>query len=210
MQPRIQWGLSALVCLALIVIHMQRVDAAPLTDVNGHWAEDELNDVIEQGWMKGYVDGSFGVNRKVTRAEMATIMSRAFEQLPKQQSALAYTDVPTFHWAFDAIQYSSSVGLMKGATADKFRPNREMTRAELAQMVSRLIPENEGDETIVYSDVPSGFWAVEAINKVSLSGYLTGYSDQTFHPNKSVTRAEVAVVLDRLKQKPSTNRNAGV
>ncbi|TDQ42177.1 S-layer homology domain-containing protein [Aureibacillus halotolerans] len=187
-----------LIVLVVVGSGFERVSAAPFEDIQGHWAEDSLRNVIEQGWMKGYVDGRFGVNRNITRAEVSLILKRSFS-FPAEGSE-DYTDVPTFHWAYDSIKYVSGAGLMQGMTGNKFYPNEELTRAQLAQVIVRLDSNGSTSQTRqVFSDVPSSFWGYDAIMQANANGSMTGYADGSFLPNRDVTRAEFAVVLSRIK-----------
>ena len=93
--------------------------------------------------MRGYDDGTFRPNEKITRAELAAIISR-FAELDGT-SAPSFSDIEG-HWAQDSIRLAASNGWIYGYTDGSFRPNQAITRAETAAMINRVLdrtPKNE-------------------------------------------------------------------
>ncbi|MBB6672965.1 cadherin-like beta sandwich domain-containing protein [Cohnella nanjingensis] len=82
-----------------------------------------------------------------------------------------------------------------------FKPNRSLTRAELATILARIIPDGTaGPSAAAFKDVPAAYWAKDAISKLSSLSIVNGYPDGTFHPNAPVTRAELASLLIKIKK----------
>ena len=86
---------------------------------------------------------------------------------------------------------------MLGQTDKLFVPNKQMTRAEFAMIISRILGQIESDEVMVYKDV-KGEWYAEAIQKASAAHILQGYPDGTFKPNAPISRAEILTSLARM------------
>ncbi|KUP25729.1 S-layer homology domain-containing protein [Paenibacillus sp. DMB5] len=88
------------------------------------------------------------------------------------------------------------MGLMNGYPDGSFKPDRQITRAELASLVVLL-----GNITAApgagYSDVAAGYWAESAILQAQGAGILKGYADGTFRPGQPVTRAEAVTAVNR-------------
>ena len=146
-------------------------------------------------YLKGYGNGLFKPDKEITRAEMATILSRVITR-EAVTNAPHFTDVNPSHWAAKAIAQTAVMGLMKGYPDGKFRPEQPITRAEAAKVISLLTtaPQVKGAG---YTDT-TGNWAEADIRIAQGAGILRGYTDGTFHPSASLTRAEAAAVVNRL------------
>lgn len=104
-------------------------------------------------------------------------------------------------WAVEAIEYVKNNGWMNGKSETEFYPKDDLTRAEFATIISRILNlEQYKVKEYVYPD-SEGHWAEKAIGLVTVAGYMRGYDDYTFKPNKEITREEVATVLANMKLK---------
>ncbi|MDP4182107.1 MAG: S-layer homology domain-containing protein, partial [Bacillota bacterium] len=85
---------------------------------------------------------------------------------------------------------------MRGYSDNTFRPEQSLTRAEMAVIIANLDGVSKGNlETTEFKDVPKNHWAAWAISYVLKKGYFKGYEDNTYRPNKYITRAELSTVL---------------
>ncbi|MGF7047781.1 hypothetical protein J2T13_002287 [Paenibacillus sp. DS2015] len=109
-------------------------------------------------------------------------------------NAIASVKVMLFSNRFGNIQH---IRYILGYPDHTFKPEKSLTRAELATIIARLIGEYDEDVTMKYSDVPQKFWASSYIQTVTRHNIFTGYTDGSFHPNAPVTREELAVVMVR-------------
>ncbi|MCD1261192.1 S-layer homology domain-containing protein [Paenibacillus athensensis] len=151
-------------------------------------------------YVNGYEDGTFRPERAITRAEMATILTRVVEQ-ESTATDIAYSDVPAGHWAAAAISKATTMKLMSGYPDGTFGPDRPITRAEMASLVSLLATANS--DGAGFSDI-AGHWAQAAILKAQGAGLIEGYPDGSFQPEQAITRAEaVAIINKTLGRKPS-------
>ena len=147
-------------------------------------------------YIVGFEDGTFRPNAKLTRAETAQIVYRLLTAPGAGTLPCSYGDVPAGKWFAPAVTALCALGLFDDGTA--FRPNDPITRAELVDLLVRLAPDGESAGTAAFSDVPATHWAAEAIAKGVSLGWLQGYPDGTFGPEKSLTRAEACTVLNRV------------
>ncbi len=170
-------------------------------------ADDTAVGTLEP-YLSGYPDGTFRPSQSIKRAEFAAILHRLGLKSADASAAgraAGYEDVAAKHWAAEAIADMQSSGLMLGDNQGRFRPGAAVTRAEMASIVARLIPAGAGDQTATAAlpDDVQGHWAAEAIGKALQAGILQGYPDNSFHPDRPLTRAETVRVLNRLLERPT-------
>lgn len=165
-----------------------------LTDTRGHWAESNINKLVALGAIKGYPDGSFKPDKKITRAEFIAILINALKLSGK--SGKAFTDTAN-HWAKDYISTASAYGIIAGFDDDTFRPNDIITREQMMVMVvnaAKLTQVND-DEAAFTDKSDISPWASGAINAAKKNGIIGGYPDNSFKPLDNATRAEAVTVI---------------
>ncbi|WP_033121288.1 S-layer homology domain-containing protein [Oscillibacter sp. ER4] len=172
---------------------------SPVTFVNRKAAE--LNRTDHFAFLVGYTDGTFGPERNMTRAEVTTMFARLLtEQIEADKTySNTFSDVPKGCWAANYIGYMQQFGIITGYSDGSFRPDAPVTRAEFAAIASRFEKLTEGSKS--FTDVPDTYWAARYINFAATRGWVTGYSDGTFKPENTITRAEVAAVTCRLLER---------
>ena len=143
----------------------------------------------------GYPDGSVRPNGSITRAEAAAMLARllnieAIGSAAKPQ--FTDTDSSWYNKAINAVVFR---GIMKGYPDGRFRPNAPITRAEFTQMISTI--DNKPYGVAPFADVP-GHWAERAIGSEYQAKRITGYPDGLFRPDANITRAEAAVILNKI------------
>lgn len=106
-----------------------------------------------------------------------------------------FTDL-SGHWAAAYVEALASRGLIRGLEDGTFQPDRAVTRAEFAALVVASFPSlPEVKPLTTFVDVPADFWAKNVIFKAQQQGFLSGYPDQTFRPNDSITRVQGMVAI---------------
>ncbi len=170
-------------------------------DVGTHWAAGTIERAIKLDIAKGYQDGTFRPNGNVTRAEFATFISRALK-LPTASSQPEFSDTDlTKAWAKPYIAQVVEAGLINGYTDQTFKPDRAITRAELAVIIARAagLQSNGTGTQLTFkdsADVPA--WALKAIEAAVEAGLIQGKSGNLFDPNGQATRAEALTMIMRL------------
>ena len=172
---------------------------SPVIFVNHKAAE--LNRTDHFIFLVGYTDGTFGPERDMTRAEVTTMFARLLtEQIEADKTdSNPFSDVPKGYWAANYIGYMQQFGIITGYSDGSFRPDAPVTRAEFAAIASRFEKLTEGSKS--FTDVPDTYWAARYIDFAATRGWVTGYSDGTFKPENTITRAEVAAVTCRLLER---------
>lgn len=141
------------------------------TDVNGSaWYANTVATLSNAGILAGYPDGSFRPNDPITRAEFAAIATR-FDDLAAADST--FTDIDG-HWAEDAINAAYGAGWVGGYPDGTFRPNNNITRAEVMSLVNRVLDrevDEDGmlDDMLTWIDNEPGTWYYEAVQEATNS-----------------------------------------
>ncbi|CEO10520.1 glucan endo-1 [[Clostridium] sordellii] len=104
------------------------------------------------------------------------------------------------HWAKKEINQFISSGYVNGYEDETFRPDNSITRAEFVKLVNKYFGFNN-KEDIKFSDININDWYYNDICIASKTGYINGYEDKTFKPNKTITREEVSKILISIKNK---------
>jgi hypothetical protein len=107
----------------------------------------------------------------------------------------SFPDVPPDYWARPFVEALAKRGIAVGSPDGSFRPDQPVTRAEYAALVQKAFDNQESQGSIAFTDVPSDFWAVPSIDAAVKQGFLKGYPNGSFQPNKEVSRLEVLLSL---------------
>ena len=156
---------------------------------------DWLKTDVHDAYMTGVGNGLFAPNANMTRAQVAQM----FYNLLKDKSASAsttFSDVPSDAWYTEAVNTLAALGIIGGSNG-KFRPNDPITRAEFVAIAMRFAGTVRGAKAS-FSDVSRDAWYYESIANAVEYGWIGGYTDGTFRPNKPITRAEVVSITNRM------------
>lgn len=108
-----------------------------------------------------------------------------------------FSDVPSDFWASRSISGVTKAKLMNGYSDGTFRPNQAMTREEVASLFNNLTDDGEAAFlSSKFKDITSDRWSALAIASVSRKNIISGYGDDTYQPEKYMSRQEFAVVAD--------------
>lgn len=165
-------------------------------DLTGHWAKEAIYRLMAAGISDGYGGQMYYPDKAVTRAEAAMLLTRAFRYEPSSGSA--FPDVPSEHWAFDAINRAAGAGIVDGYPDSRFRPDGLLSRAEMAALFAKVLGVSGAAESTPFADIKSDYWGAQTIALLYDQGWVDGHGDGTFRPEASTTRAEFAVMLTRI------------
>lgn len=190
--------LSTLLTMCLLLSLAGFAFASGFSDIQGHWAEKQINKWAEKGLASGYADGAFKPDREVTRAEFVTLVNRSFG-FENRSSEAGFADVKPGQWYYSSVAAAKAAGYISGYPDGSFRPDQTITRQEVAVILVRLLGlehTTEGLEKFKDSR-PIPAWSRSAIGALSRAGLISGYPDGTFKAERSITRAESLASLDR-------------
>lgn len=157
------------------------------------WADEAIYKLSRLGAINGYPDGAFRPDNKITRAEFATVLVKAF-QLPAASGKVF--DDTAGHWAGDCIGAAHAAGIVSGYSENSFGPDDPITREQMAVMIAGAadLEKAAGEFTFTDGDRVS-HWARGAVASVTQAGIMRGYPDGSFAPSNEATRAEAVTVI---------------
>ncbi len=169
-------------------------------DISGHWAETQIKEWANIGYISGYPDGTFLPDNSITRAEFLTLVNKIFKF--ENKININFIDVRPDYWAYSEIQKGISAGYVSGDKNGTFRPDDFITRQEAAVIINKLldnteITENKPNFKDAY-DIDE--WAKNSVDIVYEYGILSGFPNGTYRPKKYMTRAEAVSALKRLTE----------
>ncbi|WP_171683461.1 DUF2252 family protein [Paenibacillus planticolens] len=174
------------------------VNEQGFSDLKGHWAEAGVLELVKQGILNGYSDGTFKPNANITRAEFVTIVVKAFHLNEKKGKSFADTDT---HWAKMAIGTAAALDIVSGYNDSTFGPDDFITREQMAAIIVRAARITSTDKNTRFTDnTEISDWARASLAAATEKGLLNGYQDGTVKPKEKTTRAEAAVVILRVLQ----------
>lgn len=184
-------------------------------DYSNHWAEKSIQKWFDNGQLSGYEDGSFKPDQTVTRAEFMTMVNSAFEFTAKDD--ISFSDVKSSDWYYEELQKAAAAGYIIGYTDNTARPGNKITRQEAALIISRIKELSDSSTSAkVFTDYNEiAAWSVGGVGAVAKAKIMIGYEDNSFRPDRFISRAEALVTIDRsmgdvpVIDNPSTGGSTG-
>ena len=158
----------------------------------------KLNTADHFAYVQGYPDGTVKPAGNITRAETAAILFRLMDEGSRKtyySTTSGFRDVASSSWYNTYVATLNNAGVITDSSNGYFRPNEAITRAELAAMLAKF-SETTGAANY-FNDVSAKYWAANAIAICAKLGWINGYPDGTFRPDKNVTRAELMAMINR-------------
>jgi len=150
---------------------------------------------------KSYADKVFKpIQEQISSLQAEVAQLKATREQPK------FTDVPSTYWAFSDIQLMTEKGIITGLGGQKFGPDNQARRCELAVMLVKALKlPTVGTET-GFIDVPKGHWAGAQIAAAQKAGIISGFPGGKFKPEDYVTRGQMAMMLAKAFDLKRINR----
>lgn len=172
-------------------------EAATFKDLPSHHSltpiVEELN---ENGIISGYPDGTYRPNTKMERQHVAALLTRAIP-LQNVRPQRYFKDVTVTHRNFTDILALQRAGVTDGTSNGYFNPHGQVTRAQMAKMLTQAFGLKSNGQSHPFKDVPKNYWANDAISALYTNNIAVGNSYGNFQPNRTVTRGEYARFLHR-------------
>lgn len=198
---RFSW-LVILSAIAAAIVPSVAYSQSTFTDMQGHWAQPCIEQLVQNDIITGYEDGTFRPNAPVTRAEFATMLGKAFPNAPIVRDPVDFVDIPTDYWAADSIQQVYQTGFLSGYLGQIFNPLRRILREQVwVGLASGLnySPRRSVNETLSASFTDSATisnYARNAIAAATEKQIIVNYPNvRVLNPRQLATRAEVATSL---------------
>ncbi len=192
--------LTVLVAQTCLAESTQSGCTHPFNDIVGHWAEEDICVLYDEGVVQGYSTQTFLPDSEVTRAEFLKMVLK-FEgyNIYSVQSA-AFTDLTPGDWYYSYVTFAHSKGFVSGYSDGSFHPNEPIARAEAVTLVMKVTGISDYDTSDLYhtfTDVHETDWFASSVAAGVDLGIIQGYGDGTFRPYDEITRAEAAVIVKR-------------
>ena len=173
------------------------------TDVNNHWAKDNMLFVVSRGLLSGTSATTFSPNTGMTRGMFVTALGRLAGVDPTDYQASMFTDVKEDAYYAPYVNWAAKTGVVSGTTDTTFAPDTNINREQMAVIMKNYaaklgytVPKTL--EAVTFADNASiSSWAKEAVKSMQQAGILAGKTNNRFDPAGTATRAEVATVLRR-------------
>jgi len=159
------------------------------------WYKPYVDKLVEKKAIGGYPDGMFRPDNNITRAEFVKMLCIAMGWQTKNTAQPTFSDAPAGHWAYQYVQTAIAYGAIGGYPDGNFRPDNNITRGEIAKAIALTLDLPDGSSTL--TDIDNS-WAKNYINACVKAEIISGYTDGTFKPEKTATRAEAAKMLVRM------------
>ena len=173
------------------------------TDIENHWAKDNILFVVSRGLLNGTSETTFSPNTGMTRGMFVTALGRLAGVDPADYSTGKFTDVKADAYYAPYVNWAASKGIVDGTSATTFAPDTNINREQMAVIMKNYavklgytVP--KALEAVTFADNASiSSWAKEAVKSMQQAGILAGKTNNRFDPAGTATRAEVATVLRR-------------
>ena len=179
-------------------------------DLDGHWAEEDVEKMAGKLIVEGVAANAFAPDRSITRAEFATLLIRSLGLAANENGSAPFHDVRASDWFADAVATAAEAELVNGDPDGSFRPNDNVTRAEMSAMIVRAkayatgttpqmtITPGQVDAALAgYADRHLLAWSKTDMAIAVRDGVVQGLTETSLAPNAPATRAQAAVMLKR-------------
>lgn len=180
-------------------------------DVANHWSKEAVNNLGSRMIINGVREGIFAPNQDITRAQFAAIIVRALG-LKTDDRTNHYADVTTDAWYASYINAANEYKLIQGYSNGNFGPNDKITRQQAMTILARALLLTDIDTTISEQEATTilaafkdegqiAEYAKSPIAVAVKTGLVTGKENKTIAPTANISRAEVAVIIERFLKK---------
>lgn len=177
--------------------------ATAFTDIEGHWAKEDIGFVVSRGLFNGTSKTTFSPNMAMSRGMFVTVLGRLAKADVSGYKESSFADVKSDAYYMSYIEWARSNNLVNGIGNGKFAPDESITREQMAVIMQKYakamgftVPKVHEEMTFSDSDKISDY-AREAVKLMQMAGILNGKSGNLFDPQGTATRAEVSAVLRR-------------
>jgi hypothetical protein len=175
--------------------------------VSGHWARPYIYSVVNKGIMQGD-DNQFSPGNLLTRAQAAQILYNAYASgMPRDDSEPCFPDIHPDAWYADAVAWIGYHGIVDIPQCGSFSPGEPATRELVAYMLYRVslalnVPLLPVRETAIFTDQQQ-ITHMDAVQALQRAGIISGFpEDGSFGPDRTITRAQMAAMIDRFTDLP--------
>ncbi|GGF87829.1 hypothetical protein GCM10010912_36340 [Paenibacillus albidus] len=196
--------LTGLLGVSMLFGSLGSVSAAPVPkDIQGHWAQGQLQEWLNKGYLGGYPDGTVRPNKPITRGEYVALVNRLFGFT--ETATISFKDIKSSNWVYSEVSKAVKAGYIGGYENNTFRPNSPLTRQEAAVIAAKILKLDTKATSSKFKDSAQiAAWSRGAIAAAADKKIINGYPNGTFGPKKPLTRAEaVGIIGNSVVYKPA-------
>lgn len=170
-------------------------EKSPFTDIGvSHWAYEAVKSLYDKNIISGNGMGEFNPDDTITRAELVKLLCVAKGISPTLNSG-RFTDVADSDWYASYVGAVSMAGIVNGVSQTEFGPNQSISRQDLCTILYRA-DNAEGTGELSFNDTDLiADYAKAAVSYLNAKGIVNGFTDGTFKPQTSCTRAQAAMII---------------
>ena len=162
------------------------------------WSREALIFAVENGVLQGDQHGDLRPRANITRAEMAAVLVRLLGATG-QTDLSRFTDVKAEAWYYPELSAAVAAGIFSGVSDTEMAPDAHITREQAVTVICRAFGLASQTRVNGYKDDASiSAYARDHVNALTALGHVSGYTDGTFQPRRSISRAEVAQLIYNL------------
>ncbi|MFF2483497.1 S-layer homology domain-containing protein [Paenibacillus sp. NPDC058071] len=187
------------------------VQARTFADLAGHWAKADVEHLASKLLVNGKTANHFAPDETISRAEFLALLVRGLGlSVKEKEGSTRFVDVPASAWYAPLVYAAVENGLVKGNGEDRFASNDPITREQMAVLIGNVLSfighETDNDKQVdgylaAFTDRDSiSSWAKSAVARAAEAGIMKGMVDGRFAPTENATRAQAAVMFNRLLQ----------
>lgn len=176
-------------------------NSTQFNDTKGHWAKTAIDYVVSKGYFYGLSKTEFGPNKSITRGQFVSVLGRMLNVNVNDYKDQNFKDVKSGMYYSPYIAWANKVGIVSGVGQGNFAPDKELTREEMAVMMTKFLKLSgknlnaKGKTNAFKDDTKIQGWAKDSVNEMARLGLVSGMGDGNFAPKSPFTRAQVAQVL---------------
>ena len=198
--------MTALLLTVIMMLAVIPAMASTYADIEGHWAEFDINWALSHGYLPPTSATTFSPSQPTTRAEYITALAKVMGANVDAYTQSSFTDVPNSHPSMPYIQWGAAHGIVDGMGNNRFEPNGQITREQMATMMYRSAiflgkgpaPGSAWMVQLLYADVADiRDWAIEGVTFCFMNNVMGGMPGNMFYPRGNVTKAEASSILFR-------------
>lgn len=173
-------------------------------DVDGHWAQETIEMMTANKITDGRSETTFEPDAEITRAEFAAYLVNMVGLDGEVRGN--FTDIPVDAWYYDQVALAGIHGLVSGVGNGNFAPDATVSRQDMAVMISKAYKlmngtDMTGNASAFGDSILIADYAYDAVSASRYHDIIGGFSDGSFRPSKTATRAEAAQMLRNLFEK---------
>jgi hypothetical protein len=192
---------------AVCTVTVTETGSSVFTDMNGHWADDQVQALVYRGVINGYPDDTFRPDQPITRAEFTAMLVGLLKTGMTAPAKSDFQDVSAGDWFYDAVESAFQAGWVKGFDDGTFKPDAILSREQAVSMVANVLAVFKipvvAESLEQFTDVKgsAGAWWYPDLVTVYSAGLIRGMTGTTLAPAAGATRAQAAVIAYGLLQK---------